>query len=704
MKRLFFTLILFAAVLYGSAQTVPVKAKTFQITYGSQTFSINLNGDSVLVSSTNRVWFNKKFGSDTLLFGDGTFMTTAPKSGGTDTGYVKTTGDTVLGVFRFNGNSRVVIGNTINLKITNIRRDTITLTSDANVFQGACTTKVYTDIMSGIYRVRNDDGVEFRINAYHDCNVEDTIYSSYGLIINSPTTTIDGNLVINGSLAYTQTSVKTPPIYKTTTGTLAKTDRFVLASGDITLTAPAITSADSGLTITVKNIGNPSDLVLFVISGTTADDIDTARMTRWLTRTIVAGNDGKWYTYEKSNRTDYVYDISYSGSFQTIQECISFLDEHMAGPSVIRLGGGSYEIDSTITIDLPYPLTLRGFSYQTTNLIPVAGLENLPMFRCLSDVSFENFQVDATDLASYGDSDGEDFIRFSGSGTYNEVKNFYIKGFWNAIVDSTDAELWIQEGDIEDCNSSGLKLTGAEDSVVMRIVTTDFIGCDKGIWMLKGSKAFIDIDGGCGFRNNDATDSAIVYVPATFTNYINMYISGTTFNNVGVYLSGFDFTRSDSRDANIFVDNNAGVESKNPHAYIGVLDNASTTTCTAADTLYKAVFTNSSSYTCKFTIANNKMTYQPTNRRDVVVTVSGNMSVNANTRNLRVCMLKNGIKTTRYGEMTVRTTTSGQAYPFAMTVYLESLSVGDYFEIFVASPNAGDLITVQDVTWMATSF
>lgn len=104
MKRLFFTLILLAAALYGSAQTVPVKAKTFQITYGAQTLSINLNGDSVLVSSTNRVWFNKKFGSDTLLFGDGTFMTTAPSSGGTDTGYVKTVGDSMYGYYTWYGN------------------------------------------------------------------------------------------------------------------------------------------------------------------------------------------------------------------------------------------------------------------------------------------------------------------------------------------------------------------------------------------------------------------------------------------------------------------------------------------------------------------------------------------------------------------------------------------------------------------------
>ena len=105
MKRIFLTLVLFAAVLIGAAQIVPVQAKIFRINYGAQSFSINLNSDSILMSSTEPVWFNTKFGSDTLLFGDGTYMTTAPTNGGLDTGYVKTTGDTLYGAYLFKSNT-----------------------------------------------------------------------------------------------------------------------------------------------------------------------------------------------------------------------------------------------------------------------------------------------------------------------------------------------------------------------------------------------------------------------------------------------------------------------------------------------------------------------------------------------------------------------------------------------------------------------
>ena len=241
------------------------------------------------------------------------------------------------------------------------------------------------------------------------------------------------------------------------------------------------------------------------------------------------------------------------------------------------------------------------------------------------------------------------------------------------------------------------------DSLVLRIVTTDFIGCDKGIYLYQGDKACIDINGGCGFRNKNATDSAIVYNPTLFTNFRNIYISGTTWNNIGTFISGFDFTRSDGRDANAFITNNTGVESKNPHAYINVLNNATTTTVTTGNTYYPAKFTNTSSYTCKFTIGNNSMTYQPVNKRDIFMTISGNMSVNQINRNLEVCVVKNGNTATRYGQMTVRTGASNTAAPFATSVYIPDATATDQFSIYVTSPTSGDVITVQDINWLTNS-
>jgi len=310
---------------------------------------------------------------------------------------------------------------------------------------------------------------------------------------------------------------------------------------------------------------------------------------------------------------------------------------------------------------------------------------------------------DATSLSTYGTHAGEDCIRFLGEDTYNEVKDFSMDGFWNGIVDSTQAEIWIQEGDMRNIKDAGIVITGANDSVRFRMVTTAFINCDKGVHLLKGSKAYILIDGGCEFQNGTVNDSGIVYTPATFTNFQNIYIIGCTWNNIGKYIEGFDFTRADGRDANAYIEGNAGIESKAPHAKVNVLNNATGTTITTGGTFYKAAFTNTSFYTCKFTIADNVVTYQPLNKRDIWMTVTGNIQVNQTNRNLDVCIVENGNPVTKYGQMTVRTATSGQPYVFSFIAYIPDVVATDYFEIWVTSPTSGDVITVQDINWGVTS-
>ena len=63
-------------------------------------------------------------------------------------------------------------------------------------------------------------------------------------------------------------------VSKTANATLLKTETFVLASNDITLTLPTITSGDDGLSITVKNVGSHTDLITIQgNSGATIDDV-----------------------------------------------------------------------------------------------------------------------------------------------------------------------------------------------------------------------------------------------------------------------------------------------------------------------------------------------------------------------------------------------------------------------------------------------
>lgn len=151
------------------------------------------------------------------------------------------------------------------------------------------------------------------------------------------------------------------------------------------------------------------------------------------------------------------------------------------------------------------------------------------------------------------------------------------------------------------------------------------------------------------YNTTSGTDIGISYAPATFTSFTSMFITSNAWNNQGSFMSGFDFSRSDGRDANAFMISNAGIEDERPHSKINVNNNVTTTTVTTAGTFYKANWTNTSIYAAKWTIANNRITYQPVISRDAWAMITGNIAVNNANRVITIAVYKNGIAGTRYG-------------------------------------------------------
>jgi hypothetical protein len=501
-------------------------------------------------------------------------------------------------------------------------------------------------------------------------------------------------------------------ISKTTSGALLKPESIVLASNDITLTLPAVTSADNGLEITVKNIGTHTDLITVQGNGGATIDAGTlAKLTRWAGQTFVVYN-GNWVAKERKPGAENLLDVNSNGSWTTIQEVMDFLDLHMAGPTVIRLGEESYEIHQTITIDLPYSLTIQGTSYGTASIVAATGLTNKPMFRCLSESYFKMLSFDATTLTNYGTLPGEDAIRFLGSGTYNEVKDCTIDRFYNAILDSTNAEIWVFETDISNAKANGILVHGAVAGVKVKVAETDFIGCNYGINLSKGSGATIQLASG-GYYNTNSDDTAIFYQPTNFTSFASISITGNSWNNTGKYIEGFDFSRADGRDANAILESNAGEGDKKPICYINLLNSSTTTTLTTANSWYKVDwdYTKVTSSSIKWTITNasggvnyiNRITFQPTNKRDGVIIITGNLSVNNSSRTISLGLVKNGSSGTRYGETTLRTQSSGTASQFSTVIYLSNISPNDYFEVFCSSANSSDIITMLDLNWHVTT-
>jgi hypothetical protein len=484
--------------------------------------------------------------------------------------------------------------------------------------------------------------------------------------------------------------------------TLLKTENMVLASGDITLTLPTVTSDDNGLEIAVKNVGGYMDYVTIVPASTkTIDNNVSVSLTRWRGMTFIA-NGTNWIVKEKQAITDNQLEVSETGSFSSIAEVVSFLGAHMTSDSVVvKLGAGSYPIYATQTINRTAPITFEGLSFGETKIYATSAVSGSPLFSCVTECYFKMLSFKAI-----ANTTGNDAIRFTGGGTtaYHEVKDCNFDGFNKGVVSTNNNELWIFETDFENCTGAGIEIAaGSNSGGTLKASECDFTACAYGINLASGDDETVSVLN-CTFYNSTG-NTGINYVPASFTTFTSMFITNNAWNNTGTFINGFDFTRSDGRDAKAFIEGNAGMEDKRPHMKMNVVNNGTGTTITNANTYYKANWTNTSSYTCKFTIGNNRITYQPVNSRDVWMVISGNLSINQSSRTVSFGICKNGVNSVRYGESTLRlpSNSQDQPYQFSTVVYVTDVVPTDYFEFFVTSNNGGDVITVQDVNWFADS-
>jgi hypothetical protein len=504
----------------------------------------------------------------------------------------------------------------------------------------------------------------------------------------------DGFYYWNGS-RWVSFNVSETPATKSADATLLKSETLVLASGDTRLTLPVVTGADNGLSITVKNIGTYLNLVTIEgNSGATIDGLAETSLTRWRGQTYIAW-EGNWITRNRETRTDNLLDVSRNGSFTTIPEVIEFLNVHMSGPTVVRLSGETHEIDATQTIDLPFPVTFQGISFGETEIDAVSGVSGMPMFDCKTECYFKMLTFKA-----FSDASGNDAIHFTASGTYHEVKDAYFTGFNKAIVSTSDNDIWVFDVDFEDCTGAGVEIAaGTQSGGSFKLSESDFLQCGKGINLLSGVSESISILN-CTFYNTvSGSDIGVLYAPATFTSFSSMFISNNAWNNQGTFFSGFDFARADGRDANVFITNNAGTEDKNPHCKINVNNNVSTTTVTTAGTFYKANWTNTSFYTTKWIVNNNRITYQTDYLLDAWAIITGNITSNNSNVRITIAIVKNGVTGTRYGETDLRIVTANQPFQFSTVIYIPDMRKNDYLELYVTSSQNGDIIRFQDVQW-----
>lgn len=487
---------------------------------------------------------------------------------------------------------------------------------------------------------------------------------------------------------------------KSSNDTLLKENSIIFASNNITLILPQVSGADTGLQIIVKNTGIHTDKVVAKGYGSaTIENQASVNILPELSNTFVA-RGANWILLDRNLASDDIINVGPGGPFQTLPDALDYLKVHMEKPITLRLSAEFINLSNTQIINLPYPLTIEGTSFGSATIAASDGLAGKPMFRCLTECYFKMLIFDAKTLTNYGISPNEDAIRLSGTGTYHEIKDCTFDRFYNAVVDSSDAELWLFECDISDAQNNGLLIHSAVPGVKVRISETDFIYCKNGVYFSKGSSAEIQLMSGV-FTNN-ASDNGIVYNPSGFS-FSSMIITNNSWNHIGNAIVGFDFTRTDGRDANAFIENNAGLGSSKPHCKINVVNNLLTVTCTTANTWYKANWTNTSTLTTNFSINNNRITYLPVTSRHMAIFISGNVLVNGSNRVITVGIVKNGNSSVRYGETTLRVTVANQPFQFSTVIYLEDVMQNDYYELFCSSANSGDILNFQDINWYVTS-
>ncbi len=373
--------------------------------------------------------------------------------------------------------------------------------------------------------------------------------------------------------------------------------------------------------------------------------------------------------------------VGMSGDYATLKEAVDWFNANASSDMEILLDGGIHPISDTITVNnSSYDLQIHGLGSAVTLLTANTGLTGKPMFNLHSNCDMSRFSADGSTLTNYGTAVNENFITYNSvSHVYSEITDIFIDTFKISIADLIGVDIFVFNFVLSNCDI-GIKkdyTTTGISATLLDAEVGNFENCNIGISL---AKAYLEefMLAHLIFKHDNASQISILYDGANYLYNSVANIFNCTYNNLGTLLSGFDWTNS--RDANIKVLGNVGVEDKQPHAKINVIENVTTTTITTGGLYYKAAFTNTSYYTCKMTIANGRMTYQPRYTSDGQMWVSGAIAVNKASRNIHACIRKG---------LTVASVTGNGSIVTVTTTTEHKLTTGNQIQVLGYSGGTG---------------
>ena len=430
---------------------------------------------------------------------------------------------------------------------------------------------------------------------------------------------------------------------------------------------------------------------------TTQDDVSIP--------SVLAVSDYVESRYVRRNRKTYSYSVgTEDNNFLTIYDAIAWLEVNMSGSSEIRVEYDQ-EMTDTLTVNLPYDLVIRGLFFDATYFYAGVGLTNKPMIKLQSRCDFNRISLDGSTLVNYGNNSNEDGIVIDVSGKCFELKDFGLYNFNCGISLNKPSEIWQFDSSIEDCINCGVDVNtaGLTGVTAYRCSEITFANNRVGINLQAASSLTFSCEIGV-FVNPTTNSTGLTYVGSAIT-YDELSFKNNIFSNeeVGKFVNGFDYTRTDGRDANVEMIANIGLEDKNPHAKINLTGNTVQTVLNT-NVWTKATFTNTDSYTCKFLIENNKITYQSNHVRDIDMTINGSVSITAaGNDEIQITIIKNGITGSTFGMSPVTVDTANRKFTWGLTAYLQNVKKNDYFEIYMRNITSGNDVALTDLTWLIKS-
>lgn len=383
--------------------------------------------------------------------------------------------------------------------------------------------------------------------------------------------------------------------------------------------------------------------------------------------------------------------------FPTLDSAFSWLRTNMAAPSELLLDGGTHSVSDSLTVLFPYFLSIRGLEFQASTVQAATGLTNKPMFNIYTNCGFERITFDGSALASYGTVAGENGFNIINSGLYIEFKDCEADNFYYGINKTGNSEIFVFDA-IFTTMVAGV-MVNAAGATGIDIEITNFESCERGISLTKSNKGDFVINTVVFLQ--EAGDTAIWYDGANYVYNDIASILNCQYNYLGVFSYGFDFAATDGRDANIFMQGNVGEEDKKPHAKVNLLNNSATQAITAT-TWTKVAFTKTNSYTCKFFIGTDSITYQPKSSADMLMWLSGSIYTTTQPANVTIAIVRNAATATLYGRMQIFLDANSRAFNYSTNVYIDDCALGDDFSIWVYTAG-NETLVFQDIAWLIRS-